>query len=269
MEPQPASPPHNEGAGPASGDLRLRLRLLSFNIQVALDTRHAGHYLTGAWRHALPHKASHSNLELIAQTMRGYDFVAIQEGDAGSLRTRFRNQIEFLAEQAGYPYHGLTVTRDLHPIARHCLGFLSRHAPASVEDLELPSPIPGRRALRVQLGADVSDLSLIVTHLSLGRRAQERQLEFLARQVAQDRPAVLLGDLNCEPQQLFSHAALQRCGLVGADAAPPTYPSWRPTRSIDHVLVTRDVRIARLEALPLALSDHLPLAAEIDLVRCV
>lgn len=260
MDAEPIAPPQiTEHA-----TRHLRVRLLSYNIQVALETRHAGHYLTGAWRHVLPSAVAHTNLDRIADIIRGYDFVAIQEGDAGSLRTRYRNQIEYLADKAGYPHYHLTITRDLHPFARHCLGFLSRYQPEAVDDLQLPSPIPGRRALRVRLGAEAGGLMLIVTHLSLGRRSQERQLEFLAAQIDPQTPAVLVGDLNCELERLRGHSGLQRCGWAGAEISPLTFPSWRPRRGIDHVLVTGNVQLKRLETLPFAISDHLPLAADID-----
>ncbi|HVT34531.1 MAG TPA: hypothetical protein VHE37_03030, partial [Nevskiaceae bacterium] len=112
---------------------RLKLKLLSYNIHVGLNTGHYTHYLTRAWRHALPGADMHRVLDPIADLMRDYDFVAIQEGDAGSLRTWFRNQIEYLAHRAGFAHWGLAVTRDLRPLAMHCLGFLSRLPPAAVE----------------------------------------------------------------------------------------------------------------------------------------
>ena len=243
----------------------LRLRLLSYNMQVGMETRHAGHYFTGAWRHALPHANSHRNLDRIAELVRGYDFVALQEADAGSLRTRYRNQVEYLAERAGYAYHGLEITRDLTPVACHCLGFLSRLPPVRVAALRLPSRIPGRAAMQVQLGAEAGNLQLILTHLSLGRAQQTRQIGFLAAQVPLDRPVALLGDLNCEAPLLRRLEALRRCGLHLADAVPATFPSWRPRRGIDHILVGGGVRLCSLQALPAPLSDHLPLAAEIEM----
>lgn len=244
----------------------LRLRLLSYNIQVGLHTGHFGHYLSGAWRHVLPHATSLSNLDRIAEVIRDYDFVAIQEADAGSLRTRNLNQMEHLAVRAGFPHFGFSVTRDLRPVAQHCLGYLSRWRTATVRDQALPSPIPGRRALTVGLDSAACGLTLLITHLSLGRATQRKQLDSLSSQVPATGPVVLLGDLNCEAQELRSHAGLQRCGLRLAAATPPTFPSWRPRRAIDHLLVSGDVVIENLHALPEVLSDHLPLAADI-LVR--
>lgn len=246
---------------------RLRLRLLSYNIHVGLEARHYGHYFTGAWRHALPSSGGRAGLDRIAELIRGYDFVALQEADAGSLRTRNVNQLEYLAQRAGYAHWGLTVTRDLRPLARHSLGYLSRFEPAAVREHRLPSPIPGRRAMSISLGPTAGGLTLIVTHLSLGRGAQQRQLDYLSAQVPPDGPVILLGDLNCTPAMLRSHAGLKSSGLWLPGNAPATYPSWKPRHSIDHVLVSPQVQVHSVEALPHAHSDHLPLAVEIGIQR--
>jgi endonuclease/exonuclease/phosphatase family metal-dependent hydrolase len=243
----------------------LRLKLLSYNIQIAQQTAHYGHYVTRAWRHALPGSDMTATLDRIGDLAKGYDFVAIQEADAGSLRTRSIDQIEYLALRAGFPHWGHTVTRNWGPLAQHCHGFLSRYAPVKVEEFVLPTPIPGRRAMRVTLGADAGGLTLLVTHLSLGRGSQQRQLEFLCEQVPADAPAVLMGDLNCAAATLRCHAGLARAGLRAADACPPTFPSWQPRRDIDHILLSPQLRLHELRALPHPLSDHLPLAADVSL----
>lgn len=241
-----------------------RFRLLSFNIQVGMRTEHYGHYLTRAWRHALPGLDMHPTLDRMADLMRDYDFVAVQEGDAGSLRTRFVNQIEYLAERAGFAHHGFTVTRDLRPVAQHCLGFLSRHPPTRVTEHRLPGRVRGRRALHVEMGEELDALHIFIAHLSLGIRDQQHQLDFISRQVSAQAPSVLIGDLNCEPAQLRAHGFLRDCGLDLHAATPATYPSWRPARRLDHVLYSSHIELHELVALPQAISDHLPLSAQIS-----
>jgi endonuclease/exonuclease/phosphatase family metal-dependent hydrolase len=248
-------------------DQDLRLRLLSFNIQVGLDTRRYAHYVTRAWRHALPWGGHGASLDRIAELIGDYDFVALQEADAGSLRTRFLNQMEYLAKCAGFAHWGYTVTRDLRPLAQHCLGYLSRCAPLRHQEHRLPSPIPGRGAVVVELGPAAAGLRVIVTHLSLGSRARHRQLDYIGRLAEQSGPTVVMGDMNCEPQVLRGHARLRRSGLWLPDETPATFPSWRPSRSIDHVLVSPDVTIHALKTLPALGSDHLPLAVEIGVGR--
>lgn len=239
------------------------MRLLSYNIHIGARPVGYGHYLTRAWRHALPGPGMHATLDGIAELMRGYDFVAIQEADAGSLRTRFVNQIEYLARRAGFDHLDFAVTRDLRPVARHALGFLSRHRPAAVAKHRLPGRIPGRSALEVDLGPGAGGLSLVLAHLSLGHFDRHQQLDFLSTLVKPARPTVLLGDLNCEPDVLRAHPALTGSGLCVPAETPATFPSWRPKRRLDHILGSGHVAIQTLEALPTVLSDHLALAAEI------
>ena len=251
---------------PAPAATPQRLRLLSYNIQLGVATGHYGHYLTRAWRHALPGPGMLRSLDHIAELARGYDFVAIQEADAGSLRTMYLNQVEYLADRAGFPHWGSAITRDLRPVARHCLGFLSHLAPKQVVDHALPSLIPGRRALEVVLGDEAGGLRLIVTHLSLSAAARRRQLDYLGRVMAEPAPAVLLGDLNCEQDSLHRHPAFRKTGRR-AVSRMPTFPSWRPLRHLDHILVPPEIELHSLHALPVKYSDHLPVAAEISVPR--
>ena len=239
------------------------LRVLSYNMQVGLHTAHYGHYLTRAWRHALPGPGMHRNLDRIAELLRDYDFVALQEADAGSLRTQFTNQVQYLAQRARFAHWGLTVTRNLRPVACHALAYLSRFAPQQVSEHVLPSRLPGRRALSVQLGTDVGGLQLLVTHLSLSGGAQRQQLDYLNRLVPDTGPVLLMGDLNCDAAALRRHALSSGSRLRVPDETPLTFPSWRPRRSLDHILHTAELRLDQLRVLPHAVSDHLPLAAEV------
>ena len=243
-----------------------RLKLLSFNIQVGLHTAQYRHYLTRAWRHALPSRHPHVALDPIAALIRDHDFVAIQEADAGSLRTGFIDQMAYLADAAGFPQHGLAITRNLKPFARHALGYLSRWPVRVIEEHALPGPIRGRCALQLELQVPgIQPLEIFVTHLSLGRRTQQRQLDYLVACTRSGRPTVIVGDLNAEPALLHAHPALKAAGFWLPDSPPPTFPSWAPKRSIDHILLSPQIELHQLGTLPQSRSDHLPLAAEISI----
>jgi endonuclease/exonuclease/phosphatase family metal-dependent hydrolase len=75
-----------------------------------------------------------------------------------------------------------------------------------------------------------------------------------------------MGDFNCRLDSPEMAQLLRRTGLTPAHGTPPpTFPSWRPRRAIDHILVSEKMEIEQLYTLPHAVSDHLPLAAEIRL----
>ena len=143
-------------AGTVDTDLQRGLRLLTFNIQVGITTSRYRHYVTNGWKHVLPHGRRNDNLRRIADVVADYDFVALQEADAGSLRSGFINQVEYIADQAQFPYWYSQLNRDLAPFARHGSGLLSRIAPNAMEDHRLPGAIPGRGAIAARLPGCIS-----------------------------------------------------------------------------------------------------------------
>jgi len=99
LQAEPAPRRHGAVAPQAAANGH-RLRLLSYNIQTGIAHSHYGHYLTRSWRYVMPHAGRWSNLDAIAGRLDGYDLVALQETDSGSLRTGFKNQTQYLAQGA-------------------------------------------------------------------------------------------------------------------------------------------------------------------------
>ena len=136
------------------------LKLLTFNIQVGIKTSKYRHYVTKGWKHVLPHQARNVNLRRIAEVVREYDLVALQEIDSGSLRSGFINQVEYIADRAQFPYWYTQLNRDLGPFAQQGNGVLSRIAPVDMEDHKLPGAIPGRGAILLRLPYGEETVSL-------------------------------------------------------------------------------------------------------------
>ena len=244
-------------------DLQRGLRFLTFNIQVGITTTRYRHYVTNGWKHVLPHGRRNDNLRRIADVVAGYDFVALQEVDAGSLRSSFINQVEYIADRAQFPYWYSQLNRDLAPFARHGSGLLSRIAPNSMEDHRLPGAIPGRGAIVARLPYADASVLVVLLHLSLGERSRQRQLEYVT-QLIQDEPyVVVMGDMNSHLAQLLFDSPLARTDLRPADGVQPTYPSWRPSMALDHVLVSPSLTISEYEVLDCRLSDHRPIAVTV------
>jgi endonuclease/exonuclease/phosphatase family metal-dependent hydrolase len=245
--------------------VRDTVRLLTLNIQFGLHSSRYLHYVTQAWRHVLPTRGTRAILERIAALAAPYDVVALQEADAGSLRSARLNQVAHLAERAGFPYWHAAVTRDLRPFAQHCLGCLSRWPLRSVKYHALPGWLPGRGALEVEVQPPGCErLRIVIAHLALGRVARTRQLDFLATLIRDRTDTVVIGDLNCTTSELVAHDAVRKAGLRAAHSQH-TFPSWRPSRALDHILVTPTVDVVGAAVLEERVSDHLPVATEIRL----
>lgn len=242
-----------------------RLRLLSYNIQTGIATNRYRQYLTHSWKHVLPCPKRLDNLGRIAKLLNSFDVVGLQEVDGGSLRSGFINQTEYLAIESRFPYWYDQTNRNFGKLGQHSTGLLSRLRPAEIMEVKLPGMIPGRGALTVRYGHGADALILVIAHLALGQRARFRQLECIADLIGNYRHAVVMGDMNCctdsrEIEWLVQHTALRE-----PVHHLPTFPSWRPSRNLDQILVSDSLRVERVDVLKYPFSDHLPIAMELIL----
>ncbi len=242
------------------------LRLLSYNIQAGVDTHRYREYVTKGWKHILPHRERMRNLNRIAMMLHGYDLVGLQEVDSGSLRSGFVDMTEYLAHGAGYPHWYRQVNRNMGLLAQHSNGFLSRHKPTSVTNYRLP-PRNGRGAMLVEFGSGPDALRICSMHLALSRRVRRQQLDFIAELVGNSRHLVVMGDLNagCDSNEVRKFIADN--GLREPACEQPTFPSWRPIRRIDHILISNALKVHKAHVLDYPWSDHLPIALELRLPR--
>lgn len=239
------------------------LKFLSYNIQVGIRTTKYRHYVTKGWKHVLPHESRNHTLTRIADVVTDYDFVALQEIDAGSIRSGFINQVEYLAERAQFPYWYTQLNRDLGPLAQHGNGLLSRIAPEDMEDHRLPGAIPGRGAIVVRLPFGDTSVLVVMLHLSLGVRSRALQLEYVKRLIDGEEHVVVMGDMNSHLASLLFDSPLAETALRPAESVGPTYPSWRPSVALDHILVSPKLVIGKCEVLDCRLSDHRPISLSI------
>jgi endonuclease/exonuclease/phosphatase family metal-dependent hydrolase len=240
------------------------LRLLSYNIQAGVDTRFFRHYVTRSWQHLLPYRERLANLNRIALLLADYDLVGLQEVDAGSLRSGFLDQTQYLAVRAGFTHWYKQVNRNLGKLAQHSNGLLSRLRPESITEHKLPG-MPGRGAMLCRFGSGESALVVCILHLALGRRARQRQLEYVSELVRPFPHLIVMGDMNCHCQAREMVDFVDTTGLQEPSCDESTFPSWRPMRSIDHILVSPSLRVRDARVVDYPLSDHLPISLEVDL----
>ncbi|HEC28420.1 MAG TPA: EEP domain-containing protein [Gammaproteobacteria bacterium] len=242
-----------------------RLRLLSYNIQTGTTTNHYRQFFTQSWRQVLPHSQRIENLASIAQMAGDYDIVGLQEVDAGSLRTGFINQTEYIATRAHFPFWFHQTNRKLGKIAQHSNGLLSKFKPSEISDHKLPGLMPGRGALFARFGHGDHSLVVVILHLALGQKARMRQLEYVADVASDFRHVVVMGDMNCQPNSKEIRQLLLNSDLHKPSDDLFTWPSWQPKRSIDHILVSSSLRVEKSHVLSHTYSDHLPIAMEVTL----
>jgi endonuclease/exonuclease/phosphatase family metal-dependent hydrolase len=246
----------------ASAANERRLRLLSYNIQAGLSTGKYSHYVTRSWQHVVPVPSRMINLDGIAGVIADYDIVGLQEVDTGSLRSGFVNQVKYLAERGGFQYVFDQANRRIGVISQHSNAMLSRLHPGRIEEHKLPG-MPGRGVLRVRFGKGGEALHVFILHLALGRRSRSRQISFLADIVSDYRNVIVMGDLNCPSDSSEMNLLLRAGNLCQPEPGLYTFPSWHPTRQLDHILVSPAIQVETVAVLNQTFSDHRPIAMEV------
>jgi len=241
------------------------LRLLTYNVQMGIRGESLPKAIVGGWKHFVPHPTRFENLSDIADVLSSFDVVALQEVDAGSLRSNYVNLIEYLALEAHFPYWYWQRNRNLGRLAQHCSGFLSRHIPNQIDKHKLPGLIPGRGAMVLQFGNPDHPLLVIAVHLALSRRARDQQLAYIADLIQNQEHVILMGDMNAPCEDLVHQSPLRDTALQPVNEHYNTFPSWRPTRNIDHFFVSPSIHVEALSIIQLGYSDHLPIAIDIKL----
>jgi endonuclease/exonuclease/phosphatase family metal-dependent hydrolase len=106
-------------------------------------------------------------------------------------------------------------------------------------------------------------LSVAATHLATQPKISKKQLsQVAARLQRMPEPWVLLGDLNRTTDQVLADPVLAAMELVRGS---PTFPAWRPRRTIDHIaargLALGDASVKAVRS-P-RVSDHLALVVDV------
>ena len=121
---------------------RGHLRLVTFNLQVGIQTSAYHHYLTRSWQHLLPHPRRQRRLDMIAEVLSHFDMVGLQEVDGGSFRSNQVNQLEYLAMQGGFPHHYQQLNRNLGRLAQHSKACSPGWHPAASRSTACREPCP-------------------------------------------------------------------------------------------------------------------------------
>ena len=200
-----------------------------------------------------------------ALTPRQPDVLGLIEVDGGSWRNSGVDQADHITkvldrsnvgEHCKYP-----PPFDIMPFFKHNMQALASKRPIDTSQAHLFTVGFKRNVIE----ATVAGITFILCHLALGKGARLLQTRHLARIVRSiDRPVVLMGDLNAEPDspELTSLVAQTDLRLVPLGE---TFPSWKPKKRLDHFLVSPDILVNTATALDIELSDHLPIMMDLDI----
>lgn len=243
---------------PQSNDQPLRLRILCYNI-------HHGEGIDG--------KLDLPRIARVIQSVQP-DLVSLQELDRGTQRTNRVDQPAELGRLTGMEVvfggnirfqggdYGNAVLSRL-PIRSHQNWLLPRFDEGEQR---------GVLEVEIELPGELGTMVFLATHLDHRRADRERiaSAQWINQRITKgkDRPAVLAGDLNAQPDSPTLRE-FEKVWTRANEQVLPTFPVVQPTRQIDYILFQPAERWQVVEVYVLeeaVASDHRAIFAELKLL---
>ena len=243
------------------------MRLLLYNIRYGLGLGSAVHWPVPGAAYLLGNR---NNLQRIIEFIKEQDpdIVGLVEVDTGSIRSRWVNQAETIAQAMGHysayqcKYAETSINNLLPIVRKQGNAFL---AAPHVHGERFHYFDTGIKRLIIEL--ELESCAVFLVHLSLKYRHRQAQLHHLHDLVvASDKPVIVAGDFNTfwgeHEIYLFMKAARLQSANVGS---LPSYPSRAPRKELDFVLYGDGVRVTDFFIPQVKFSDHLPLICDFEI----
>lgn len=219
------------------------------------------------------------DLERIAKIIEdeGAEIIGLQEVDNHwSERSAFEDQAKWLAERLGMFYvYAANLDRDPlnegEPRRQYGTAILSKYPILNSENHSLTriGNTEQRGLLEATINVKGNHLNLYNTHLALTTAEREIQMKEIIAIAAESKgPQVIMGDLNAVPESIEMQPMYAHYLDVFADQPEAyTYSATNPTKRIDYIFTSSDIKTVEADVIHTLASDHLPITAEIVLER--
>jgi len=202
------------------------------------------------------------------------DIVGFTEIDAGSFRSHFINQIDFLSKGLGFNSESYE-SKYLSPLFYHLIPIIRKQCNALISRFKFKKKAHhyfsrGVKKLVLEVELEKPRLSLYLVHLALTYGARKKQLEELSTILSYNKnKKVVMGDFNLtrgekELNAFLGKNSLFSASVKGKSANSFTFPSWKPKKQFDFVLVSKGIRVKNHEIIPSNFSDHLPVMVDLE-----
>ncbi|MBQ8894393.1 MAG: endonuclease/exonuclease/phosphatase family protein [Clostridia bacterium] len=189
-----------------------------------------------------------TQLEAVAQELKQIDadIVGFQEVDVDTGRSGMGNQMQMIAEAAGYPYWAFTKLTDFDG-GMYGMGIISRYPIKESTDETYKVIASGdhtRKFGRHVLDVNGKELVFYNTHMTLGGTSENgAELKQVTSKMAGDKYAVLTGDMNMVPDYMGRYVNTKKVTVLnGGDDfvfMTNTFPAGKsPKSAIDNIVVT-------------------------------
>ena len=242
----------------------MKLKVMTFNIQHCLDYR--------------TEKTDRPTVDYdaFAAYLRdsGADVVGLNEvRDAGTLE-HYDPQARILADKAGYPYSYFAEAIRVKGTNPYGNALLAKFPAISEKTHKIPDPEPrsfkgyyeSRCVAKAKFDIGMGEpLTVLSVHFGLNPDEHENAAK-TAEALIESRRCVLMGDFNVTPDNPVLNGIREKMTDTADFFGEPlfSFPSDAPSRKIDYLFVSPDVRVIAADIPAVVLSDHRPYYAVIE-----
>ncbi len=252
-------------------------KLITYNIEYCEGIEGLWYQYLKFWRVFLAPKNVSQKMVKALQKLKP-DILALVEVDTGSLRARRKDEVVFLeeklhlknfVEKVKYPLKGwLKLFHHVPILNKQANAIISRF---NFEKIRYHVFHEGTKRMVIETAIKCpKKVTLLLAHLSLGRRSRTKQIRELIGIVNRIKNSVILmGDFNTFHGKEEIDILLDKTPLrdaVGLEEASKifTEPAWHPCRRLDYILVSPQIKIKKYSVLNFHFSDHLPLMVDFE-----
>lgn len=244
-----------------------KITIAAINLQSGVaTTRGFWQYPLTGWKYWLPHSDRH--IKLCGKVLKDeeVDVACISEISEKSLCTGFRSQTETLSESADMDHRHFFSSRIPFSSWRdEGNAVLSRHPLSNIASHPLHKELIGVALDEASILVEGKAVTVLIAHLALTKKHRQIQIKEIIDLVkGRTGPIILAGDFN-EPDPKAFDELLQATPLKQM-LTLKTFPSWKPTRSLDYVFLSEEFKMldCYIPKSP-AFSDHATLVVKAEL----
>lgn len=231
----------------------------------------------------LSREVTRRNLQKIADCIHKHspDIVTLQEVDQPSMLSGNFNQFDWLAIKLEYPHKYFAPSCSITLFGKKIFisgnaifsRFPLEHCESYNFDFSFPTDRMGFVIADAKLPRDkmVTIVSVHTASFDWTRlNSRAHQLRLVEKVITTKQGGVVIaGDLNCDfmGNEDSMRSFVHRLDLVAHEPDSnelPTYPSWNPSKRIDWILASKELKLISYKTIKDRLSDHLAVFADIS-----
>ncbi len=253
------------------------VRVITYNIEYCEGMEGVWYKYLYFWKIFFPPKKLD---ERIISALRALhpDILTLIEVDTGSFRSRGKDEVMFFEQELGlknfvelvkYPLTGwMSLFHHVPILKKQGNAIISKY---KISNTKYHVFHEGTKRMVIEVAVHCPQkVTLLAAHLALGSSARRKQIMELIKIVNSiHNPVILMGDFNTfngesEIKELLAKTHLYDMISLDKKSLPLTEPAWHPTRRLDYILTSHQIKVTKYSVLDFHFSDHLPLMIDFE-----